>query len=283
MGRAAPARERAQTRARHPRLAPVRLRSTMLASEATSGNTQMAFLTLRDGVAADDEERAKLAGRWAALLGTNAVKISYHMIGGNELLITEEQGRIIEVKDFVLQQPEVLKFRWCARAPPRAAPTRRAALLPRRNTLSAPRPAPPRPARRAGRTPTLRPRPHPRPRPRRRRARRRQRMSSEGSRGRRPRLNLLCFRSVQEGLLRGARCLELAAGAGIAAARAPTPLAWCAAPSKFQKRRRGFSAQVTTSDVRAYRRRFAGAGLAPLLSYTRSFSVRTTYRIFALT
>ena len=85
----------------------------MLASEASSGTTQMAFLTLRDGVAADDEERAKLAGRWAALLGTNAVKISYHMIGGNELLITEEQGRIIEVKDFVLQQPEVLKFRWC--------------------------------------------------------------------------------------------------------------------------------------------------------------------------
>ena len=165
MGRAAPARERAQTRARHPRLAPVRLRSTMLASEATSGNTQMAFLTLRDGVAADDEERAKLAGRWAALLGTNAVKISYHMIGGNELLITEEQGRIIEVKDFVLQQPEVLKFRWCVRAPPRAAPTRRAALLPRRNTLSAPppRPAPPRSPRRKDTdfTPTPTPTPSP--------------------------------------------------------------------------------------------------------------------------
>ena len=89
-----------------------KIKDTMLASEATSGNTQMAFLTLREGVAEDDEARAKLAGRWAALLGTNAVKISYHMIGGNELLITEEQSRILEVKDFVLTQPEVAKFRW---------------------------------------------------------------------------------------------------------------------------------------------------------------------------
>ena len=148
----------------------------MLASEASSGNTQMAFLTLRDGVAADDEERAKLAGRWAALLGTNAVKISYHMIGGNELLITEEQGRIIEVKDFVLQQPEVLKFRWCVAAR-RGARSADAALRERANHSAR---SPPGPARHAGRTPTLRPRPRPRPRPSRRRAKRRRRTSCEG-------------------------------------------------------------------------------------------------------
>ena len=89
-----------------------RIKETMLASEATSGNTQMAFLTLKDGVAETDEERGKLGAQWAALLGTNAVKISYHFIGGNELLITEEQSRIVEVKDFLLNQPEVAKFRW---------------------------------------------------------------------------------------------------------------------------------------------------------------------------
>lgn len=92
-----------------------KMKETMLASEASSGNTQMAFLTLKDGVAETDEERAKLGSQWAALLVTNAVKISYHMIGGNELLITEEQGRIMEIKDFVLQQPEVAKFRWKVR------------------------------------------------------------------------------------------------------------------------------------------------------------------------
>ena len=117
-----------------------KMKETMLASEATSGNTQMAFLTLRDGVAETDEERAKLGSKWAALLVTNAVKISYHMIGGNELLITEEQGRIMEIKDFVLTQPEVAKFRWKVRW--RRATRPPAAALLRERAPSTPHPPP---------------------------------------------------------------------------------------------------------------------------------------------
>lgn len=30
----------------------------------------------------------------------------------HELLVTEEYGRILEVRDFILEQPEVSKFRW---------------------------------------------------------------------------------------------------------------------------------------------------------------------------
>jgi len=84
----------------------------LLQHEAGSGNMQMAFATLRKGVAKNDKEINELAGKWQALLQTNGVKISFHPIGGDDLLLTEDGGRIIEARDFILNQPEVEKFRW---------------------------------------------------------------------------------------------------------------------------------------------------------------------------
>ena len=84
----------------------------ILENEASSGNMQMGFCTLKKGVADTDEEKNKLAGRWAALLQTNGIKMSFHVIGGDDLLITEDGGRVMEARDFLLNQPEVAKFRW---------------------------------------------------------------------------------------------------------------------------------------------------------------------------
>lgn len=84
----------------------------LLQHEASSGNMQMAFITLRSGVAKNDREIADIAGKWQALLQTNGVKLSFHPIGGDDILVTEDGGRILEARDFILNQPEVAKFRW---------------------------------------------------------------------------------------------------------------------------------------------------------------------------
>lgn len=84
----------------------------LLQHEANSGNMQMAFITLRSGVASNDREIGEIAGKWQALLQTNGVKLSFHPIGGDDILVTEDGGRILEARDFILNQPEVAKFRW---------------------------------------------------------------------------------------------------------------------------------------------------------------------------
>lgn len=84
----------------------------LLQHEASSGNMQMAFITLKKGVASNDREIGEIAGRWQALLQTNGVKLSFHPIGGDDILVTEDGGRILEARDFILSQPQVDKFRW---------------------------------------------------------------------------------------------------------------------------------------------------------------------------
>jgi hypothetical protein len=38
--------------------------------------------------------------------------VKVYATSDHELLVTEDNGRILEVKDFLLSQPEVSKFRW---------------------------------------------------------------------------------------------------------------------------------------------------------------------------
>ena len=48
----------------------------------------------------------------AGKLKTGGVHISVYPMGANQLLFSQEDGRTLEVKDFLLSQPEVEKVRW---------------------------------------------------------------------------------------------------------------------------------------------------------------------------
>lgn len=73
---------------------------------------QMAFATIKESVTKDAKEIEEIGKRWQALLATNGVQVSLYPIGGQDILFTEDAGRILEVRDFVLNQPELEKFRW---------------------------------------------------------------------------------------------------------------------------------------------------------------------------
>jgi hypothetical protein len=87
-------------------------REAMLASEAGSKAMQMSFATLKPGAAATKEEAEALGVRWRDLLATDALKASVYALSETELLYTEEEGRILELRNFLLAQPEIEKFRW---------------------------------------------------------------------------------------------------------------------------------------------------------------------------
>lgn len=46
------------------------------------------------------------------MMKTNAVDARAYAIDEKTILFTEDNGRVFEVKDFILAQPEVYKFTW---------------------------------------------------------------------------------------------------------------------------------------------------------------------------
>jgi hypothetical protein len=89
-----------------------KLKDTVLQHEASSGNVQMAFATVKKSVTEDPKEVEKIGQRWQGLLATAGVHTSLYPIGGQDLLMTEDNTRILQVRDFLLTQPELEKFRW---------------------------------------------------------------------------------------------------------------------------------------------------------------------------
>ena len=87
-------------------------KEAMLAREAASKEMQMAFGTLKPGAAASKEAAEKIASRWRDLMATDGIQVQVYAIADNEVLFTEDAGRILDVREFVLAQPEALKFRW---------------------------------------------------------------------------------------------------------------------------------------------------------------------------
>lgn len=77
---------------------------------AASGGMQMAFASLEEGFTKEKTE--ELASRWAGLLATNNIKCTTYAIDESQILVSEQDGNIFEIKDFFLSQPEVTKFRW---------------------------------------------------------------------------------------------------------------------------------------------------------------------------
>ena len=92
--------------------AGVNVKESILERDAKSKDMQMAFATLKAGTVATKEEAEKMGVRWRDMLLTDAIKVAVYAISESELLFTEEEGRILDVRNFVLAQPEIEKFRW---------------------------------------------------------------------------------------------------------------------------------------------------------------------------
>lgn len=89
-----------------------RMKDLVYEHEATNGNIHMSFATIKSSVTTDPAEIQAIGERWQALLQTDGSKVKLYPIGGQDLLFTEDDGRILEIRDFVLRQPELEKFRW---------------------------------------------------------------------------------------------------------------------------------------------------------------------------
>ncbi len=81
-------------------------------STAGPSGIQMAFATFKKDVVASKDEAEKLGQKWQGLLKTDGINVSIYPISESELLLTEQEGKIFAVKEFILSQPEVEKFRW---------------------------------------------------------------------------------------------------------------------------------------------------------------------------
>jgi thiol-disulfide isomerase/thioredoxin len=100
-------------------------------SQAMSGSgMQMMFVQLYRGLHVSKKETEELGVMWtsecapcvpvlsppspllAAMLKTDGVQTIVYTVDVNQLIFTQEDGRSFEVKEFILSQPEVEKFRW---------------------------------------------------------------------------------------------------------------------------------------------------------------------------
>lgn len=88
------------------------IQEKVLEQEASSGNMQMAFATLKKGVAATQREAEEVGKRWQALMQTAGISTNLYAISADDLLFTDDNGVILKVREFVLDQPEIEKFRW---------------------------------------------------------------------------------------------------------------------------------------------------------------------------
>lgn len=88
------------------------MKEAYLSHSAKSGEMHMSFVTLKKGACKTQKEAEELGARWRDLLKTDGLAVGLYPLSETELLYTEEEGRILEARDFLLSQPEVEKFRW---------------------------------------------------------------------------------------------------------------------------------------------------------------------------
>lgn len=89
-----------------------KMQDMVLEHEAKSGNMQMAFCTLKKGTAKTKFDAEQIGARWTSLMQTAGIRATLYAISEDDLLFTDDTGVIMQVRDFLLEQPEVEKFRW---------------------------------------------------------------------------------------------------------------------------------------------------------------------------
>jgi len=83
-----------------------------LPPEHKGPKTEMGFVTLLPKITKAKTE--ELAGHWASLMATGGVDAKGYAVEDNKILFVTEKGAkdMLKVKDFVLEQKEVVEFEW---------------------------------------------------------------------------------------------------------------------------------------------------------------------------
>ncbi|CAM6092575.1 unnamed protein product [Calypogeia fissa] len=77
-----------------------------------SMSTSMGFVKLRLGVSREPEEPARIAKKWTDLLKTGTIDVKIVAVDRNTLMVTIPEGEnLLEVKDFILSQPDAYEFK----------------------------------------------------------------------------------------------------------------------------------------------------------------------------
>ena len=76
------------------------------------GVMAMTFAQLKPGVCSERECTEKLAIKWTDQLVLGGVQIKPYAVEDDQILLTQEDGNMLQLKNFVLAQPEVEKWTW---------------------------------------------------------------------------------------------------------------------------------------------------------------------------
>ena len=76
------------------------------------GVMAMTFAQLKPGVCTKRECTEKIAIKWTDQLVLGGVQIKPYAVEDDQILLTQEDGNMLQLKDFVLAQPEVEKWTW---------------------------------------------------------------------------------------------------------------------------------------------------------------------------
>ena len=79
------------------------------------GGMSMTFAQLKDGICTSRKCTNELAVKWADLMGTGGIQAKPYAVEDDQILFTQEDGNTMQLKDFILEQPEVLKWTYNSR------------------------------------------------------------------------------------------------------------------------------------------------------------------------
>ncbi|KAM0879335.1 hypothetical protein ACQ4PT_034311 [Festuca glaucescens] len=92
------------------RMDPAALRAELLRGGQTGPS--LGFVKLRLGVRRSQEDVMGIATRWSSVLRTGSVAAKFVAVDFGTLMFTMERGRdILELKEFILGQPEAYEFK----------------------------------------------------------------------------------------------------------------------------------------------------------------------------
>ncbi len=82
---------------------------------SSGGGMAMTFAQLKPDICRSRDCTERLAIKWTDLLVLGGVQIHPYAVEDDQILITQEDNNVMQLKEFVLSQPEVEKWTWNSR------------------------------------------------------------------------------------------------------------------------------------------------------------------------
>eukprot|EP01138_Halocafeteria_seosinensis_P013213 gb/GECG01013495.1/.p1 GENE.gb/GECG01013495.1/~~gb/GECG01013495.1/.p1 ORF type:complete len:218 (+),score=45.57 gb/GECG01013495.1/:1-654(+) len=89
-----------------------KIRNAAIQDQSSSRSSNMLFVTLNQKL--EEGEAGELGSKWAALLETDGIQVTPYTPEEDMILLLEKparKSRALEIKDYILEQPEVSKVR----------------------------------------------------------------------------------------------------------------------------------------------------------------------------